>query len=243
MTYCVGMLLDEGLVMLTDSRTNAGVDQISTFPKMYVWEKPGDRVIIMLTAGNLAVAQSVASMLSDDRNNEDGQTLYDTESMFQSARLVGARVREVFRIDGESLRAQGNEFNVSIILGGQVKGGKARMFQIYSAGNFIESTSETPYFQIGETKYGKPIIDRVVKPETNLMQAAKCALVSMDSTLRSNISVGLPLDVAIYRRDALRMALRKRIDHRDTYFADIRNLWSEGLRSVFQQIPDPDWTF
>lgn len=117
------------------------------------------------------------------------------------------------------------------------------MFQIYSAGNFIESTSETPYFQIGETKYGKPIIDRVVKPETNLMQAAKCALVSMDSTLRSNISVGLPLDVAIYRRDALRMALRKRIDHRDTYFADIRNLWSEGLRSVFQQIPDPDWTF
>ncbi len=240
MTYCVAMLLDEGLVALADTRTHAGVDQIATFPKLHVWEKPGERVIMLMTAGNLAISQTVVSLLQEGVG-EDKQTLDNVPSMFDAARLVGQAVREVFRIDGGALQAQGNDFHASFILAGQIKDRRLRLFLVYAAGNFIEASAETPYFQIGETKYGKPIIDRVVKPSTPLTEAAKCALISMDSTLRSNISVGLPIDLAIYRRNETRIALRKRIGADDPYFNDIRRRWSEGLRSVFQEIPDPDW--
>ena len=240
MTYCVAMLLNEGLVALADTRTHAGVDQIATFPKLHVWEKAGDRTIILMTSGNLAISQTVVSLLQEGVG-PDKRTLDTTPSMFDAARLVGEAVREVFRVDGDAMQAQGNDFSASFILAGQLKDRRLRLFQIYAAGNFIEASAETPYFQIGETKYGKPIIDRVVKPDTPLTEAAKCALISMDSTLRSNISVGLPIDLAIYRRDAFKLALRTRIGGDDPYFNDIRRRWSEGLRAVFHEIPDPDW--
>jgi putative proteasome-type protease len=245
MTYCVGLLLADGLVMVSDSRTNAGVDHIATFRKMSVWENPGERTIVMLASGNLAITQAVVNLLNEGHmleNSADALTMMHVPSMFDAARLVGAAIREVFRSDGPALKAQGTEFNCAMILGGQIRGRRLRLFHVYSAGNFIEATPETPYFQVGETKYGKPILDRVVHNRTSLVEAAKCCLISMDSTLRSNISVGLPIDVAIYKRDALKLGVHERIDDSNPYFNDIRKRWSEGLRSVFQQLPDPHWT-
>ena len=242
MTYGVGMLLDEGLVMVSDSRTHAGVDQVASFRKMRVFEVAGERCLILLAAGNLAVSQSVVSLLAEGvGEGPDAPTITGVATMFEAARLVGAAVREVFRVDGASLKEHGAEFNVSFILGGQIKGRRLRLFQIYAAGNFVEATPDTPYFQIGETKYGKPIIDRVVQSNTGLREALRCALISMDSTLKSNISVGLPIDVAVYRRDALTLAVRRRIEDGDPYFTDLRKHWGTGLRSVFQTVPDPDW--
>jgi putative proteasome-type protease len=241
MTYCVATALDEGLVFASDSRTHAGVDNIATYRKMTVWE-PGDRVIVLLTAGNLAVSQSVVNLL--EHGLESGghkDSMLTVSAMFEAARLVGAAVREVYRIDGEALKAQGTEFNVSFILGGQIRGGGMHLFQVYSAGNFIEATPETPYFQMGETKYGKPIIDRIIRPETPLRDAAKCALISIDSTLRSNLSVGMPVDVAIHRRDALKLAVRRTIGEDDAYFNALQHHWMEGLRAVFKELPDPEW--
>ena len=244
MTYCAGLLLEGGLVMLSDSRTNAGVDHISTFRKMTVWEKPGERVIVLLTAGNLAITQAVVGLLEEGIENEDGEggeTMETVPSMYGAARLVGAAIREVYRVDGESLNAQSTEFNASFILGGQIKDRRMRLFQIYSAGNFIEATDDTPYFQIGEHKYGKPILDRVATHETSLVGGAKLALISMDSTLRSNISVGLPLDLLIYRKDGLAVSLHRRIDADDPYFNDISQRWSESLAKAYRELPDPDW--
>ena len=242
MTYGVGMLLDEGLVMVSDSRTHAGVDQVASFRKMHVWEAAGERAIVLLTAGNLAVSQSVVSLLAEGvGEGPDAPTLATVGSMFEAARLVGAAVREVFRVDGPALKQHGAEFAASFILGGQIRGRRLRLFNVYAAGNFIEATAETPYFQIGETKYGKPIIDRVVQSTTGLREALRCALISMDSTLKSNLSVGPPIDVAVYRRDALRLAVRQRIEDGDPYFRDLRKRWGTGLRSVFQTVPDPDW--
>ena len=245
MTYCVGMLLESGMVMVSDSRTNAGVDYLSTFRKMYTWEDPGERLIVLLTAGNLAVSQSVVAMLNEGVSSKDGdaelQTMATVPSMTAAARLTGQAIREVERLDAESLKAHGARFEVSMILGGQIRGRQLRLFQVYSAGNFIEATPETPYFQIGETKYGKPIIDRVVDFDTNLGAATKCALLSMESTMRSNISVGPPIDVLIGERDQHEIAGRMVIDEGDGYFEGIRIAWAAGLRDVFSEIPDPEW--
>jgi len=241
MTYGVGLLLEDGLVLCSDSRTHAGVDHVAVFNKMHVWEKPGERCISLLTAGNLAISQSIVNLLTEGMGTDRTETLANVPSMFEAARLVGRAVREVYDLDAARLKEQGSEFTISLILGGQIKGRRLRLFQVYSAGNFIEASAETPYFQIGETKYGKPILDRVVMGRTTLNEAAKCALISMDSTLRSNVSVGLPIDIAIVRRDECRIAVRKRLDENDIYFSDIRRRWSEGLRSVFQTVPDPDW--
>ncbi|MCA3247733.1 MAG: peptidase [Tagaea sp.] len=241
MTYGVGLLLEDGLVLCADSRTNAGVDHVATFRKMHVWEAPGERCMVLLTAGNLAISQSVVSLLTEGMGEDRAETMLSAPSMFDAARLAGRAVREIYDLDAQRLKEQGTEFNVSMILGGQIKGRRLRLFQIYSAGNFIEATVDTPYIQIGETKYGKPILDRVVSGRTSLNEAAKCALISMDSTLRSNVSVGLPIDIAILRRDECRIAVRKRLDESDLYLSDIRRRWSEGLRSVFQTVPDPDW--
>jgi putative proteasome-type protease len=239
MTYCVAIRLDEGMVFLSDCRTHAGVDNIATFRKMAVWE-PGDRVLVLLTAGNLAVSQATLNLLN--RGLEEGKDkLLAAPDMFEAARRVGAAVREVYREDGAAMRAQGNDFNVTLALGGQIGQQEPQLFQIYAAGNFIEATSDTPYFQMGETKYGKPILDRIIRPETTLKAAAKCALISMDSTLRSNLSVGLPLDLAIYRRDSLKLEVQRHIDESDRYFQTLGQRWQEGLRSVFKQLPDPDW--
>jgi putative proteasome-type protease len=240
MTYCIGMRLDAGLVFLSDSRTNAGVDQVGSFRKMSVYENPGERVMVMMTAGNLSISQAVRQVVAD-HVAEDGTTIWNAPTMVEAARIVGAAVRTVHRRDAEALGQFGIDFNISIIFGGQIGAERCRLFQVYSAGNFIESHNENTYFQIGEAKYGKPIIDRVVTPATSLDDAAKCALISMDSTLRSNISVGLPLDLLVYENARLAVTRFATIDEKNQYFQMIRSTWGEQLRSVFEGLADPVW--
>ncbi len=244
MTYCVAIKLNAGLVFLSDSRTNAGLDQISTFRKMIVYEKPGDRFMVLLSAGNLSISQSVREMLQVEQlKNEDGEpiTIWNAKSMFEAARVLGSAIRHVYARDGESLKAAGVEFNVSLIFGGQIAGEGMRLFQVYSAGNFIEATMETPYFQVGESKYGKPVLDRVIQPNTPLDEAAKCALVSMDSTLKSNLSVGLPLDLVVYEEGQLRSDRIVCIEENNPYFQMLRRSWGGKLREVFDSLEDPQW--
>jgi putative proteasome-type protease len=243
MTYCVSMLLDSGLVFLADSRTSAGVDQINTFRKTTVFERPGDRVIVMLSAGNLAISQGVLNLLAEKLAAQDTHTtsLHDCPNMFEAARCVGEALREMHARDGEALKAQSVEFNASFIVGGQIKGEAPRLFQVYAAGNFIEASPDTTYFQIGESKYGKPIIDRVTRRSMPLSEAAKCALISMDSTIRSNLTVGLPLDLVIVRRDEYRVASHKDIGPDNKYFQMIRGAWGEALREAFSELPNPEW--
>jgi putative proteasome-type protease len=240
MTYCVGMRLNAGLVFLSDSRTNAGVDQVGTFRKMSVFEIPGERMMVMMTAGNLSISQSIRQLVAEHQS-EDGRGIWNAPTMYEAARILGDAVRQVHQRDAASLAGFGIEFNVSIIFGGQIKGERCRLFQIYSAGNFIESHDENTYFQIGEAKYGKPIIDRVVTPATSLDDAAKCALISMDSTLRSNVSVGLPLDMLVYQNDRLAVSHFVTIDERNQYFQMIRNTWGDQLKSVFEGLAHPVW--
>lgn len=245
MTYCVGIRLDAGMVFLSDSRTNAGLDQISTYRKMMIYEKPGDRFMVMLSAGNLSISQSVRELLQvekvDRGPHEAPLTIWNAESMFDATRVLGAAVRRVHDQDGASLQAAGVDFNVSMIFGGQIRGEAMRMFLVYSAGNFIEATRETCFFQIGESKYGKPILDRVLVPATPLDEAAKCALVSMDSTLKSNLSVGLPLDLLVYREGQFRCDQQVCIDTQNPYFQMIRSTWGQKLRDVFESIESPRW--
>lgn len=242
MTYCVGMALDQGLVLASDSRTNAGVDHISTFRKMRIWSQEGERVLVLMSAGNLAITQAVVAVLDQHIRSENAhRSMMLAESLYDCAALVGQAVREVHARDAKALKENGVDFNVSLILGGQIKGEATRLFLIYAAGNFIEATPETPYFQIGESKYGKPVIDRVVTPRTDLTQAAKCALLSLDSTIRSNVTVGLPIDLLLYRRDSFVVDNHQLVQEHDPYFEDIRNRWGQGLNSLFQVIPDPPW--
>lgn len=241
MTYCVALLLDEGLVFASDTRTNAGVDQVAIFPKMHVFEVKGDRVIVMLTAGNLGITQSVINRLRDAVKADDGSHMHNVETLFDAAGLVGAEMRLAFERDAEHLKNHNAEFNASILIGGQIKGEQPRLFHVYSAGNFIEPSNETPYFQIGETKYGKPIIDRVVTHKTEMMDAVKCVLISFDSTIRSNISVAAPIDLLLYRVDSFHADCKERITENDPYYAMVRQGWSEGLKEVFHELPNPDW--
>ena len=240
MTYCVGMRLNAGLVLLADSRTNAGVDHVSTFRKLSVFENPGDRVIAMMTAGNLSISQSVRQLVAD-HVCKDGMTIWNAPNMYEAARIVGEAVRIVHNRDAVRLAEFGVDFNIAIILAGQIRGERCRLFHIYSAGNFIESHDENTYFQIGEAKYGKPIIDRVVTPLTSLDDAAKCALISMDSTLRSNISVGLPLDMLVYEDGSLAVTRFVTIDEKNQYFQMIRSSWGHQLKAVFEGIDAPVW--
>ncbi len=245
MTYCIGIRLNAGLVFLSDSRTNAGIDQISTFRKMIVYEKPDDRFMVLLSAGNLSISQSVREILQlekiDRGPNQPALTIWNAESMFDAVRVLGSAVRRVYQQDGPSLKAAGIDFNASMIFGGQIKGEAMRMFLVYSAGNFIEATRETCFFQVGESKYGKPILDRVLTPATPLDEAAKCALVSMDSTLKSNLSVGLPLDLLIYREGSFQSDQMVCIDEQNPYFQMIHSTWGQRLREVFEGIADPVW--
>jgi putative proteasome-type protease len=234
------MRLDAGLVFLSDSRTNAGVDQIGTFRKMTVYEHPGERVMVLMTSGNLSISQAVREHVSA-YVAADGTTVWNAPSMLAAARIVGDAVRDIHKRDAAALKEFGVEFNISIIFGGQVKGERCRLFQIYSAGNFIESHDQTTYFQIGEAKYGKPILDRVINPQTGLDEAAKCALISMDSTLRSNISVGLPLDLLVYEADSLSVTRFTTIDEKNQYFQMLRSSWGAQLKAVFESIDDPVW--
>jgi putative proteasome-type protease len=243
LTYCVGLDLKDGLVLLSDTRTNAGVDNISTFSKMHVVEVAGERVMVLLTAGNLALAQAVVNLLQEGIESE-GQTLtlLNVATMFRAAQLVGEAIRRVYHIDGPTLQAQNVPFDVSILLGGQIAGQSMRLFQVYSAGNFIEATPDTPFLQIGEHKYGKPILDRAARHDTDLNDGVKLALVSMDSTLRSNLTVGLPIDLLVYRRNTFRVELRRRITEDDEYFRMIRERWSAALRDAYRAIPRPSWS-
>lgn len=241
MTYCVGILLDQGLVLASDTRTNAGVDHVAIFPKMHLFEVTNERIIVLLTAGNLAITQSVVTRLREDILKNEGEHLNNVRSLFDAASLVGDQVRFAFERDAEHLKNHNADFHASIIVAGQIKGEKPRLFNIYNAGNFIEASEETPYFQIGETKYGKPIIDRVINRETDIIEAAKCVLISFDSTIRSNISVAAPIDLLIYETNQLTVKLNKRISENNAYYSSIRKGWSEGLKSVFSQLPNPDW--
>ena len=241
MTYCVAVKLDAGLVFLSDSRTNAGLDQIGTFRKMMVYERPGDRFMVMLSAGNLSISQQVREILQIEELHEGDRpplTIWNATSMFDAARVLGAAVRRVYDQDGASLKKSGLDFNASMIFGGQIHGEAMRLFLVYSAGNFIEATRETCFFQIGESKYGKPVLDRMIRPSTPLDEAAKCVLVSMDSTLKSNLSVGLPLDLLFYEKDSLKPGMRKRIGQDDPYYRTISDGWSNALKNAFKSLPD-----
>jgi len=241
MTYCVAMALQEGVLFASDSRTNAGVDHVSTFSKMTIFEARGERVIVLLNSGNLATTQTVVSTLRKALGT-DVPNLLSVPSLFDCATLVGEGVRQVISHHSGQQAQQGNvDFTCNFLVGGQIAGERPRLFLVYPEGNFIETTDDTPFFQIGESKYGKPIIDRVVKTETSVAEALKCALVSFDSTMRSNLSVGLPLDIALVGTDALAVTFRHRVDIDDAYFGSLRQGWSQGLKKVFNELPSPDW--
>lgn len=240
MTYCVGVMLESGLVLASDSRTNAGVDQIANFRKMTVFERPGDRVIAMLSSGNLAVTQGVLALL-DQRAQMNQQSVWNVTSLYEVACLLGETLREVHKRDGPHLMQHHIDASASFIVGGQIGGERHRLFNIYTEGNFIEATPDTPFFQNGEVKYGKPILDRMITSSTGLSEATKCVLVSFDSTLRSNISVGLPIDLLCYERDSLKVGLQRRLGDTDSYFGKVRDQWGEGLKRLFSELPDPHW--
>jgi putative proteasome-type protease len=242
MTYCVGMLLKDGLVLASDSRPNAGVDNFAQFCKMTVFERVGDRVLILLSSGNLAGTQAVISLLKQRGDAKDAPpNLWTVRTMFDAVVLISDAVRDIERRDALFLEGGPISFNASFIVGGQLKGEPPRLFRIYSEGNFIEAGEDTPFLQTGEAKYGKPIIDRVLTPTTTLADATKCVLVSFDSTMRSNLSVGMPIDLVCYERDSLEIRMRRRFNEGDAYFTALSADWSEGVRHVFRDLPDLAW--
>lgn len=227
--------------MLSDTRTNAGVDNISTFRKLSVWQEPGERVLALQTSGNLAVSQAVIHQLSEGVELDGNRaTLLSAPSVFEAARVVGAAIREVHRVDSAALAAHDTAFAVAFLLGGQIRGGPPALYHIYTAGNFIAATPDTPFFQIGEHKYGKPILDRAARFTTPLRGAIKLAMISMDSTLRSNLSVGLPIDLFAYRADSFIVGVQHRFGEDDPYFTELRQRWSEALRNAYATLPDPN---
>ena len=238
MTYCVGLLLNQGMVLLSDTRTNAGLDNISTYRKMFTFEDPGERVIVIMTAGSLSVTQTTIAQLHDAIDDPDATpdtSIMLAPTMLKVAQIVGEKLSHVREeIDHKLSIAQGA--SASMIVAGQRKGGGMRLFLIYPEGNFIEATEDTPFLQIGEHKYGKPILDRVVKPSTSIADAQKAVLLSMDSTLRSNLSVGMPLDLAVIEKDALRVTLKRRIEAGDPAFRAMSEAWSTALRDGFARI-------
>ncbi|MCC3246745.1 peptidase [Methylocystis sp. WRRC1] len=245
MTYCCGIMVRDGLVMVADTRTNAGLDNIATFRKLHIFEKPGERALMLATAGNLSVTQGVVNFIADGfENPETGETesIMTATNMLQAAQLIGRAVRRARKEAHSSVeQAAGVSFDVSLLLGGQIGAGAPRLFMIYTAGNSIECTPDTNYLQIGEHKYGKPILDRAVNFDSDLYDALKIGLISMDSTIRSNLSVGLPIDIAMMRRDALRLEVSTRIDASDEYFRDLRERWSQALRAAHMAIPVPPY--
>lgn len=244
MTYGVGILVEEGLVMMADTRTNAGLDNIATFRKLHLFERKGEFVAAVATAGNLSISQSIVAHLREGLPNpETGEPerMVDQTSMFQAAGLVGRAIRKVHETDGAALEAQGHAYDVSVLLGGQVKGREQRLYMLYKAGNFIETTPDTPFLQIGEHKYGKPILDRAVQYGTEIYDAMKLGLISMDSTMRSNLGVGLPVDLVVLRRNAISWEVNRRIEAGEPYFHDLRERWSSALKKAHQNIPRPPY--
>ena len=240
MTYCVGVRLDDGLIFASDSRTNAGVDNYATFCKMTVFERPGDRVVALLSSGGLAATQTVISLLRR-RATGEAPHLWTVGSMFDVANLVSDAMRDIERRDGPFLEHSGLKFNASFIVGGQIAGEAMRLFRIYAEGNFIEASTATCYLQTGETKYGKPILDLAVSSSASMEDATKCVLVSFDATMLSNLSVGMPIDLLCYERDSLRITMRRRFDAGDPYFRALTRQWLEGTRGVFRNLPPLEW--
>lgn len=244
MTYCCGILVRDGLVMIADTRTNAGLDNISTFRKLHVFRKPGERIMAIATAGNLAISQSVISTLSEGvENPETGEleTLMNAPSMFKAAQRIGSAIRTINATESKALQAEDINFDVSFLFGGQIKGSRMRLFMVYPAGNFIECTTDTPYLQIGEHKYGKPVLDRAISYDVDLYDALKIGLISMDSTMRSNLGVGMPIDVLVVKNDTGDADLDHRIEAGEPYFQDLRTRWSAALRAAHQNIPRPPY--
>lgn len=242
MTYCAATMLDAGIVFASDSRTNAGIDNVSTFKKMRVFENPGERVIVTLCSGNLAVTQATLNHLEQQVLRKDGSpNIMNSSSMFDVAYQIGEALRSVREHDAPFLMQNNVDSSANFIIGGQIGEERPRLFMVYSEGNFIEAMSETPYFQIGEVKYGKPILDRVIRSDTNMDDATKCVLVSFDSTMRSNLSVGMPIDLLCYERNSLRVTKTRRFEERDDYMRGLRDQWSDGLRRAFVQLPNFDW--
>jgi putative proteasome-type protease len=244
MTYCCGILVRDGLVMIADTRTNAGLDNVSTFRKLHVFGKPGERILAVASAGNLAISQSVLSTLTEGIQNPDTgelETLMNAPTMFQAAQRIGRAIRLIHATEGPALRSEDVSFDVSFLFGGQIKGSRMRLFMVYTAGNFIECTTDTPYLQIGEHKYGKPVLDRAINYDMDIYDALKVGLISIDSTLRSNLSVGLPIDLLVLRRDTCDPELIYRIEPGEPYFTDLRERWSAALRAAHIGIPRPPY--
>ena len=244
MTYCCGILVNDGLVMIADTRTNAGLDNVSTFRKLHVYSEPGARVMALASSGNLSLSQTVRSMLTEGIENPqtgETETLMNAPTMFKAAQRIGRAVRAIQNAEGKALAAANVEHDVAFLFGGQIKGGRLRLFMIYSAGNFIECTIDTPYLQIGEHKYGKPVLDRAIHFDTDLYDALKIGLISMDSTMRSNLGVGMPIDVMVLRRDGLSPEVDYRIEPGEPYFQDLRESWSAALRAAHMAIPRPPY--
>ncbi|WP_255032945.1 peptidase [Mycobacterium marinum] len=242
MTYCIGVMLDRGMIFASDSRTNAGVDNFAKFCKMTVFERRGNRVIVLLSSGNLAGTQAVISVLTQRCADSGGAAnILDARTMFDVVRLVSDATRDIEKRDGKYLEEKSIRFNASFIVGGQIRGEPMRLFRTYAEGNFIEAGAETPFLQTGETKYGKPILDRVLTRQTTIADAAKCVLVSFDSTMRSNLSVGMPIDLICYERDSLEVQWRQRFDEGDAYFTALGHAWGEGVRQAFRHLPELHW--
>jgi putative proteasome-type protease len=239
MTYCVGLRLNRGLVFMSDTRTNAGVDNVSRFRKLFTWSVPGERVIVLMTAGNLATTQSVVSLLEERTKapSERRPSILELPTMFQVARHVGETLKDIIQLNAPTGQKADSSFNSTLILGGQIKGSEPRLFMIYPEGNFIEASDDTPFFQIGETKYGRPILVRAYDPDMRFEEAAKLLLVSFDSTIKANLSVGLPLDLQVVQKDALRLGLSKRIEAEDPYYMTISRGWGEALKGAFESLP------
>src|ERR1700754_2891033 len=244
MTYCCGVLVRDGLVMIADTRTNAGLDNISTFRKLHVYADPGERIMAIATAGNLAISQSVLSTFNEGLETPDTgelETLMNAPTMFQAAQRIGRAIRVVHAAEGPALKSEDVSFDVSFLFGGQIKGARMRLFMVYTAGNFIECTTDTPYLQIGEHKYGKPVLDRAMHYDVELYEALKTGLISMDSTMRSNLGVGLPIDVLVVRSNTCEADLNHRIEAGGPSFHAFCSRWSGALRAAHQNIPRPPY--
>ncbi|MEI6471102.1 MAG: hypothetical protein WCO20_00535 [Holophagaceae bacterium] len=242
MTYCVGLRVAEGLVLLADTRTNAGMDNVSRFTKMVTFEKTGERVIALLCSGNLSITQGVIARIKHGIQKGDRdpafRSIMNVESMFEVAEIVGAEMRRMQEIHRKAIIEQGADADATLLVAGQRKGGKHRLFLVYTAGNFIQATDDTPYFQLGEHKYGKPILDRVITPASTLEDSMKAVCVSMDSTIRSNLSVGMPLDLAVIEKNALTFRVQRRIERTDPHFSAISDSWAKALSHGFEALPN-----
>jgi putative proteasome-type protease len=243
MTYCLGIITRHGLVIAADSRTNAGVDYISTYQKLFDFSHPGERVIVLCVSGNLSITQAIVNRIDRDLQQQEEIDLHNLPTMYDIAQYVGGKVRQIQAQERHWLEKDRIDFQCTLLLGGQIRGQEPELYMIYSQGNFIQATPETPFLQIGETKYGKPILDRTITFDTFLEDAGKCALLSIDSTMKSNISVGPPINLIVYHRDSLVIRHQLKLTSRDPYLAKIRKMWEDYLRQAFEKMPQIEWEY